>query len=214
MIILRNKNYSSVWEVAKSLFTKDKPIDNSAKIRRLGEERRSRLKQNPTYFFDQNFGLTYGERALKSLGTVLGPSAVQEIKKYINLVRGFAKTYCKWAIDNPDAENLLDEIQDNSEYSKLSLIESLIMDEDIDEDDDRIRVLVTGFDEFVYYFPEEKTWGFDSTNKGYPTLKRIIIAQKEYDISRIEETIKDGDENLVPILDIFKQWLTQIKTKL
>ena len=39
MIVLRNKNYSSVWEVAKSLFTKDKPIDNSAKIRRLGEER-------------------------------------------------------------------------------------------------------------------------------------------------------------------------------
>lgn len=33
MIVLRNKNYSSVWKIAKSLFTKDKPIDNSAKIR-------------------------------------------------------------------------------------------------------------------------------------------------------------------------------------
>lgn len=211
MIVLRNKNYSSIWKVAKSLFTKDKPvkIDNSVNIR-LGEERRSRLKQNPTYFFNQNFGLTYGERALKSLGTVLGPSVVQEIKKYINLTRGFARTYCKWAIDNPGAENLLDEIQEDSEYSRLNLIETLIMD----DDDDRILVLGSGFDDFICYFPENKTWGFDSTNRGYPTLKQILIAQKEYDISRIEETIKDGNENLVPILDIFKQRLLQIKTKL
>ena len=142
---------------------------------------------------------------------MLGPSAVQDIKKYINLVRGFAKTYCKWAIDNPDAENLLDKILDDSEYSKLSLNESLIMD----EDDDRIRVLVTGFDDFIYYHLEKKkTWGYNSTDREYPTLKQILIAQKEYDISRIEETIKDGDENLIPILDIFKQWLIQIKTKL
>lgn len=211
MIVLRNKNYSSIWKVAKSLFTKNKPvqIDNSVDIK-LGEERRSRLKQNPTYFFDRNFGLIGGEQALKKFRAVLGPSVVQEIKKYIKLVRGFARTYCKWAIDNPEAENLLNKIQEDSEYSRLNLIETLIMD----EDDDRILVLGSGFDDFIYYFLEEKTWGFDSTNKDYPTLKQILIAQKEYDISRIEKTIKDGDENLVPILDIFKQWLIQIKTKL
>ena len=211
MIILRNKDYLSVWEVAKSLFTKDKPIqvDNSVDIR-LGEERRGKLKQNPTSFFDNSFGLKNGEQVLKSSGTVLGPGVVQEIRKYINLVRGFARTYCKWALDNPEAENLLVEIQDN-ESSKLMLINGL----DIDLDEDSTQVLDLGFDSYIYYFPGDKTWGFDTATKSnYRTLKQILVDQKEYEISRIEETIKDGDEDLVPILDIFKQWLVQIKTKL
>lgn len=212
MIVLRNKNYSSIWKVAKSLFTKNKPnqIDNSVDIR-LGEERRNRLKQNPTYFFDNNFGLINGEKVLKSSGAVLGPNVVQEIKKYIKLTRGFARTYCKWAIDNPEAENLLDEMQDD-ENSRIILINSLVID--FDEDEDRIHVLDLGFDGGIYYSPEDKTWEFDSTTGNYRTLKQVLVAQKEYEISRIEETIKDGEENLVPILDIFKQWLVQIKTKL
>ena len=211
MIILRNKNYSSVWEVAKSLFTTDKPIqvNNSVDIR-LGEERRSRLKQNPVSFFDNSFGLTEGEQVLKSTGDILTPGVVQEIRKYINLVRGFARTYCKWALDNPEAENLLVEIQDN-ESSRLMLINGL----EVDLDEDCTQVLDLGFDNHIYYFPGNKTWGFDTATKSnYRTLKQVLVDQKEYEISRIKETIKDGDEDLVPILDIFKQWLVQIKTKL
>jgi hypothetical protein len=211
MIILRNKNYSSVWEVAKSLFTKDKPIqvDNSVDIR-LGEERRSKLKQNPVSYFNHSFGLIEGEQVLKSAGDVLNPGVIQEIKKYINLVRGFARTYCKWALDNPEAENLLNEIQDN-ESSRLMLINGL----DVDLDEDCTQVLDLGFDNYIYYFPGDRTWGFEtSTKSNYRTLKQILVDQKEYEISRIKETIKEGDEKLVPILDIFKQWLIQVKTRL